>query len=242
MIGLIGLVLGGATDAELGAVILPYYAVLFVLAIPLVFVGTRTLVGVAVVVTAGVPVLSHLLRPHLPVPTLDNPSFGALVSDPAGLLAELAVTGEYPALTWTSYLVVGLVVGRLALSSARVATLLLVGGAAVAVAASVTSHLLLDRGGLAAIRAAEPVSGLDPQETTELLSAGGDGTTPTSTWWWLAVDQAHTGTPLDLADTIRTPSPCSVCCSCWVTSPRPACAGGASPSSGNPSPRPEVWR
>ena len=27
------------------------------------------------------------------------------------------------------------------------------------------------------------------------------GTTPTSTWWWLAVDAPHSGTPLDLART-----------------------------------------
>ena len=33
-------------------------------------------------------------------------------------------------------------------------------------------------------------------ETTELLAFGGNGTRPTSTWWWLAVDAPHTGTPV----------------------------------------------
>jgi hypothetical protein len=34
------------------------------------------------------------------------------------------------------------------------------------------------------------------------LQDGLFGTTPTDTWWWLAVDAPHSGTPFDLAQTI----------------------------------------
>lgn len=133
----------GYTDAGLGAVILPYYAVLFVLAIPLVFLGTVALIAAGLAVAVAVPVLSHLVRDNLPAPRLTNPGFDYLVQDPLGLLAELSLTGYYPALPWITYLCAGLVVGRLTLSSARVARRLLAGGAALAVTASATSWFLL---------------------------------------------------------------------------------------------------
>ena len=100
VIGLLGLALGVVTDAEVAAVILPAYAVLFVLAVPLVLLPTPVLVGGAVLGAAGLPALSHLVRAGMPPPTLDNPSLGRLVTDPTGLLRELLLTGTYPALTW----------------------------------------------------------------------------------------------------------------------------------------------
>jgi uncharacterized membrane protein len=203
-IGAIGLALG-YTDAELGQVILPYYAVMFALAVPLVFLPTWTVAVLGVIMAAGVPALSHVLRPHLPNPTLRNPTFGHLVNDPVGLLTELSLTGFYPALPWLAYLCAGLVIGRLDLTSKRVAAVLLCTGTVLAVAAAAASSILLGHyGGLARIQAAQPASGLTEAETTELLTAGGDGTTPTSTWWWLAVDAPHTSTTLDLLSTTST--------------------------------------
>jgi uncharacterized membrane protein len=200
-IGVIGLALG-YTDASLAAVILPYYAVLFLLAIPLVALPRWAIVAVGGVFTAGIPVVTHLLLPRMPVPSLDNPTLGDLVAHPLGLLSELSITGEYPALAWTPYLCAGLVIGRLTLSRVRVAVGLFYTGTAMALAAAATSSLLLIRcGGLAHIWAAQPSSALSPQDTTQLLTFQGDGTTPASTWWWLAVDSPHTSTPLDLLGT-----------------------------------------
>jgi hypothetical protein len=117
-------------------------------------------------------------------------------------LTELVLTGEYPALPWMAYICFGIVVGRLTLGSVRVAAGLLATGTAAAVTAAVASSVLLDRyGGLNHIWAAQPGSILTAPETTEMLAAGGDGTVPASTWWWLAVDRAHTSTPLDLLGT-----------------------------------------
>ncbi|MFC5137794.1 heparan-alpha-glucosaminide N-acetyltransferase domain-containing protein [Actinomycetospora rhizophila] len=200
VIGLLGLALGGATDPEVATVILAYYAVLFVLAIPLVLLPTRVLLAGAVLGAAAIPVGSHLVRGHLPPPDLDNPSLSWLVTDPAELLRELFLTGSYPALSWLPYLAVGLAIGRAPLRSPRLAAGLAGGGVALAAAASGASALLLGPGGgLARITAAS--SALDPADLQEILTVGPDGTTPTTTWWWLAVDTPHSSTPLDLART-----------------------------------------
>jgi uncharacterized membrane protein len=203
-IGVIGLALG-YTDAALGAVILPYYAVMFVLVVPLVFLPTWTVAVVGVATAAGMPMLTHVLLPRLPAPLLTNPSFGYLIDHPVGLLTELSVTGEYPALPWLAYLCAGLVVGRLALTRLRVPIWLLGTGIALAVAATATSAILLHRyGGLARIWAAQPRSTLTVPKTGEMLALGDDGTAPASTWWWLAIDAPHTSTPLDLLGTTGT--------------------------------------
>ncbi|HEX6968205.1 MAG TPA: heparan-alpha-glucosaminide N-acetyltransferase domain-containing protein [Micromonosporaceae bacterium] len=201
-IGALGLALG-YTDPQLGAVILPYYAMMFALAIPLVFLPTRALVTTGLTMAATTPTLVHLLPPDLSGPSHENLSFGHL-RDPVALLTELSITGFYPALPWLAYLCAGLVIGRLDLSRPRVGAALLGVGIAVTVAASAVSSLLLDHAGLARIQAAQPDSELTRAETMELLKFGGKGTTPTSTWWWLAVDAPHTSTPFNLLSATGT--------------------------------------
>ena len=69
-------------------------------------------------------------------------------------------------------------------------------------AAAIVSTTLLNRyGGLTHIWAAQEGSQLTIPETIEMLTLGGDGTTPTSTWWWLAVNAPHTSSPFDLVGT-----------------------------------------
>jgi hypothetical protein len=87
----------------------------------------------------------------------------------------------------------------------RVAAALLASGTALAVSASFAAVLLLSRyGGLEAIWLTQPGSELTVLETQQLLTIGGDGTTPADTWWWLAVDRPRTGTPPDLIGTAGT--------------------------------------
>ncbi len=198
-IGGFGLALGYA-NASLGAVILPYLAVMFLLAIPLVFLPTRIIAVLGVLIAVGMPVLGHVWRPRLPVPDLLNPTIGSLIDDPLGLLSELSLTGEYPALPWMAYLCAGLVIGRLDLTRQRVAIALTAVGAVLATASAYVSSYLDPFAG-AHIWPAQPGSYLTGPETAELLILGGDGTTPASTWWWLAIDAPHTGTPFDLMGT-----------------------------------------
>lgn len=187
LIGLLGLLLGEA-DSGL-AIILVYYALLFALACPLLGLGARSLAGIAVAVAVVVPVWSHLVRDGLEPLRGANPTLGLLFTDPVQLLAELAITGYYPALAWTAYLAAGLAVGRLDLMSRRVAIGLLVLGTALALAASAVSSLLV---GLA----------IEDRD----LRAGAEqeprfGVTPPLSGWWLAVAEPHSGTPSDLAAT-----------------------------------------
>ena len=201
LIGAIGLALG-YTDPGLGQVILPYYAVMFLLVIPLVFLPNWAIAAIGVASAVGMPALSHVLRPHLPKPSLVNPTVGHIFDQPVGLLTELSLTGFYPALPWMTYLCAGLVIGRLDLTQAKVAVRLLATGSILAALASATSSILLNQfGGRAHIHAAQSASGLTPDETAVLLTHGGNGTSPTSTWWWLAVDAPHTNTPFSLLST-----------------------------------------
>ncbi|MFX0592313.1 heparan-alpha-glucosaminide N-acetyltransferase domain-containing protein [Melissospora conviva] len=197
-IGAIGLVLG-EIDVMLDSVVLPYIGMMILLAIPLTFLPTWAIAGIGVVMATAMPAAVQLWQPHLPEPSLGNITFGYLAESPMAVLSELTLVGFYPALPWLAFLCAGLVIGRLDLNRRRTALLLIAVGSALAVAAATASSLLLQRfGGLAQIWAARERSGLSEAETTELLTFGGNGTTPTSTWWWLAVDGRHTGTPVDI--------------------------------------------
>lgn len=196
LIGLVGLVL-----AELGsgvAVILAYYAVLFVVAVPLLGLGPRLLAGLALGVAVLAPVLSLALRRELPAASASSPSVTALLTDPGGLLQALVLTGYYPVLGWTAYLCAGLAVGRLALGSRRVALGLLAGGAVLAALASAASAVAL--GLLGGYDRIEAVSGAVMADVERARF----GTVPTDTFWWLATDAAHTTTPPDLLHTTGT--------------------------------------
>lgn len=197
MVGLIGLTLG-FTDSEYGVVILGYYAVMFLLAIPLIYLGTRTLAAVALTLAVATPVVSQVLRPHLPEPLGMQPSFDALLHEPLRLLSDLAFTGEFPATVWMTYVCVGLLVGRLNLTAFRTAATLAASGMALMLSSAAVSWLVLyPMGGLERIEAIE-----DPESVSEILTFGADGTVPTSSWWWLGVASPHTGTPLDLMATL----------------------------------------
>jgi uncharacterized membrane protein len=198
LVALVGLVLG-ALDSGL-AIILAYYGVLFLVALPLLRLGPRVLAALAVGAAVLTPLLSFALRPSLPARSPGNPTLDLLVVDPLGLLSTLLVTGYYPVLCWTAYLCAGLAVGRLALGSRRVQLGLLAGGAGLAVAASLVSWLLLGPlGGTGRIAAVtEPDQGLSVSET---IATGQFGNVPTTTPWWLATDAPHASTPPDLLQT-----------------------------------------
>jgi uncharacterized membrane protein len=188
LVALVGLVLVALEPPV--AVILVYYGLLFVLATPLLRLRAPVLAVAAVVWCVAGPVLSHVLRAGRRAWPGDQPGFAAL-AEPAQMLRELTLTGYYPVLPWLTYLLAGMAVGRLDLRSTRVAAVLLGGGAGLAVAAWAGSALLLGPGGGAAVLGEE-------------LGERRYGTVPTDTWWWLAVEAPHTGTPFDLAHTTGT--------------------------------------
>ena len=188
----LGLGLGTADSPPL--VILAYYGLLFVVAIPLLGLPVRVLAPLAVVWAVLSPLASHLLRATVVDPfVVDEPGGD-------GLLVQLGVSGVYPVLTWTTYLLAGLAVGRLALRRRSVGVGLLLGGAALAVGARLLSAALLSAAGGAA-ELARQTPELGREGVDRALSGGLYGVTPTTDLRWLLVASPHTGTTLDLVGT-----------------------------------------
>lgn len=193
----------GVADSGI-AVILTYYGLLFLLAVPFLGLRAPALAALAVGWVLLVPVLSHLVRPHLPVRELANP-VPADLAHPWRLVTELGFTGYYPAVVWLGYVLVGMAVGRSNLASPGVAARLLAGGAVLAASATGASRWLLSRPGVHdLLEATNPQGGSlhGPKALDSMLASGLAGTTPTDSWWWLATVAPHSGTPLDLTQTI----------------------------------------
>lgn len=197
----IGLVLGAlmpAADPPTHSILL-YYGVFFVLAIPFLRAAPRVAFGFAAVFLVISPVLIQGLSDQLPVWEAYNPSFADVIQAPAGTVAQLLVTGTYPALAYMVYLLVGLAVGRLNLSHITVQRrLVVIGLGLTALAHLVSSVLLYAAGGYRQLLYA---SGLRRRELDEALIWGPDGQTPDS-WRWLAVTTPHANTPLSIMSSL----------------------------------------
>lgn len=197
LVGLLGLWLGGFTTGI--AVILAYYAVFFVLAVPWSALTARQLAVAAGVWSLLGPAVSYALRARLDPPSYDVPELGSL-ADPGALLVDLLLTGYYPAATWVPYLLLGMALARLDLRSPRLALGLVAGGAAAALAGTVLSEALLT----SAIRSRLVAGFTGPGWRGDLattLTEGLYGTVPTTDPAWLLVHAPHSGTTFDLVVT-----------------------------------------
>jgi uncharacterized membrane protein YeiB len=193
LIGTIGLLLALAdTDVD---VILTFYALAFLLAIPFLGLRPRVLALIAAaLITLGPILLVASARAGLTFSD-DNPTFTELVSDPFGLLFRLFVTGEYPVLLYLALVCAGLAIGRLDLGSRRVAGWLVGGGVALAAASRIVSLLLLyPLGGLDRLVAQGGFETEDASPFTTLVWAPEQG----SSWWYLALSGPHAHTSLDM--------------------------------------------
>ena len=197
IIGLIGLSIGGL-DSHV-AVILTYYAVLFILATPFLGLGWRPLAALAAIWAVGAPALSYVLRPHLPRFLGEVPSFDSL-SHPGQLLSDITFGGYYPTVPWLTFILAGMAMGRLALGTPRVAATIAAIGAAVAFSAWSVSWLLIHpAGGFAHLVETLPTDTfVSNWPVDETLVRGFYGNTPTTSWWWQAVSSPHSTTPFDL--------------------------------------------
>lgn len=209
VIGFIGLLLGGLDSGV--AVILAYYGLLFVLAIPFLRLGWRPLAVLAGAWAVLAPVVSQLVREQTGAGTYTVASLDQLVADPLGLLTEITFTGYYPVFSWLAYVLAGLAVGRLALSRTGVAVRLAVVGGALALSTWLASTLLVHNADVHALLEESVPRRLPESRFLEapgsldlLLAHGFYGTTPTTTWQWLWVVAPHSATPMDLLHTIGT--------------------------------------
>ena len=199
LIGALGLWLGGLDTGV--AVILAYYAVFFVLLLPFLGWPVRRLLATAAGVALLAPVASYLVRPHLDGLDPGNPTWSSL-SDPGPLAVDLLVHGVYPAVPWATYLLTGLAVGRLALDRPRTAVRMALAGAALAVAAALTSAALL--GPLGGYDALAKTFDVPRAAVEQALGEGQFGNVPTESAWWLASDARHSSTTPDLVGTTGT--------------------------------------
>ncbi len=201
VVAAVGLSLGGLKVNI--AVILVNYALLFLCVLPFIGMKAARLWGLAAAWLLASPVLAYLLRPWLlaaepPLRLGHNPGWADLAT-PARLLGDLFLTGYYPVFQWLAYLLIGLAIGRLALSTAAVPWLLLVAGSIAAVLAKWFSVVLMeDWGGRAALQeqAGDPAYPL-----ASLLQVNLAGIDQSGSAWWLASSAPHSGTALDLLHT-----------------------------------------
>ena len=201
VIAVVGLTLGGL-EVNL-AIILVHYAVLFLCVIPFLGLRPKALCAWAAGWILVSPVLAYLLRPWLlaanpPLKLGHNPSWEDL-STPGQLVGDLFLTGYYPVLQWLSYLLIGLLIGRLPLTKALVPWLLLAGGTVLALFTKSLGVAAMESwGGRAAL---EDVLNAPNYPLDSVLQVNLTGVPQEGSWWWLASAAPHSGTTLDLAHT-----------------------------------------
>ncbi|WP_436788325.1 heparan-alpha-glucosaminide N-acetyltransferase domain-containing protein [Yinghuangia sp. YIM S10712] len=198
---LLGLALAGMETGVL--VILPFFALYFVLALPALYLSTNSLFVVAAwwavlgpLVSFGLRSSWHQTQPGYRVPDLE--AFG----DPGEMATTLFVTGTYPVLTWMPFVLAGMAVGRLDLLDRTVQRLLVEFGTVAAVVGYGSSWLLINvfggRDALSAAAAdwfATPPTDKDP---VLVMLAWFTGTVPADDVVWLTVAQGHSGTPFEI--------------------------------------------
>ena len=135
------------------AVILPYYAVLFLMSLPFLRWPPRRLFVLAGLVAVIMPVVVFV--PRLPDQAI---GFG-----PGQVLVDLLVTGFYPSLVWIAFVLAGIGLGRLDLGAMRVQWWMLLAGVILAVAgyggAAAVAPLVPRGSALAGLFTSEPHSG-----------------------------------------------------------------------------------
>lgn len=132
-----------------GVIILGFYGVYFLLALPLVRLSARTLAIIAAAFALVTPQLAFALTSLLS----ESVQQSINAHDPLRRLSEVGVldlllTGFYPALTWMSFVIAGMALGRLDLSSGTVQRRLAALGAALTVSAYGMSVLLAGKDAL----------------------------------------------------------------------------------------------
>lgn len=177
--------------------ILPYYGLMFLFAIPLVSLRIRTLLSLALGWALLGPAAAFFINSHIDYTTTYNPNFTSLFQLTSDTLITLFEGGTYPLITWMTYILVGIAIGRLNLRWMSTQVSLIVCGAGLTLTAIFASTFLVDfLGGFAKLF--HYTKDYKVEDITNVLDYGPDGHMPTDTWWWLTVNGPHTNTPCNL--------------------------------------------
>ncbi len=114
-----------------GAGILNFYAVYFLLALPLLRLRARALATIAVALALVTPQVAYALRALLSESTVNTIDSYDPIARLSGVgVLDFLLTGFYPAITWMTFVVTGMALGRLDLASGAVRRRLAVVGPA----------------------------------------------------------------------------------------------------------------
>ncbi|MCC3283286.1 heparan-alpha-glucosaminide N-acetyltransferase domain-containing protein [Arthrobacter sp. zg-Y324] len=197
----IGLLLGYLDI--MAQVILAYYGVMFLLALPLLRLSARALTVLAAAVALVFPFIMQGLRDYLPEPPPGQPTLTGLFTDFGAQVPQLLLTGTYPALPWMAYICAGLAIGRLDLRSRKVQSGLLASGCGLALLTTLVSAFLLGpAGGRNALEELNGGGSTGAEAVYDILVWGPDPTLPTDSWWWLAGLAPYSSTPVVILNTI----------------------------------------
>ncbi|WP_234046570.1 DUF418 domain-containing protein [Streptomyces adelaidensis] len=167
------------TDVD---VILAFYGLTFLAVLPLYRLRAGTLAAVAAVGALVMPQVLYLIRLSIEEGSWADTVIAwdplARISDTDGFM-ELLFTGEYPVLTWLSFMLAGMAVARLDLSRSTVRTQLAVTGAALTGLGYGGSWLALR---------------LVPHARATVAAAT-DGDSAASAWWSDTVGHLNDDTP-----------------------------------------------
>lgn len=184
------------------AVILPAYAALFLLAIPMLRVRPAILGALAATLAVAGPLASYAIRGVLPshevIPY--TPSVGDLTSwHGLGTLAQgLLIDGTYPVLTWLPFILAGMAVGRLDLSATATRVRLLAGGSGLAVLGYGGSWLALHTTGAWRHLSVVVDQQFGGEVPVDALVQGSFGVPPTIDPAVLLLAGPHSGTPFEI--------------------------------------------
>lgn len=187
-----GVLLASLPDLRI-LIILPFYAVLIVVALPFRRLPTWALFAAGSSWAVAAPVLSYVIRREHVAPQTGQVDLGDL-GHPGAMLAELLLWGAYPAGIWFAYVLIGLAIGRLDLRRLDVGLVLTGAGAALVLTTYAVGSLVLTGGLLDTLFRGE-------RDWQGLFIAGG-GNLPAISWDTLLVMGQHTSTPLNVLSAI----------------------------------------
>ena len=166
---------------------------MFLLAVPLTRLRIRHLLELSFLFAFIGPLVVFATNSRVDYVTILNPNFHNLFETPLDVVITLLVGGTFPAVTWMTYLCLGMAVCRMNLKWLTTQAQLTVCGAIIAAASAIFTTFALDYGG-GFSKLYEQTDGYSASDILEVFDFGPDGHLPTDTAWWLAISGPHTGT------------------------------------------------